>query len=1323
MKHQLCEFKVQVADTDGEPCIGNQDVTVQLVSVQDEVITHANIVSKTSAMYVVSFEPHKSGQHKINVTVNGKAIKGSPFSLFVTNIPHPQNCKALGNGIKQAEKHKESKFIVDVADADNEPCVTKQIITASLKSLTGSVINAVVVSKTTATYEVSYQPNKAGQHEFHVAINDMPINGSPFALLVHNIPDPFNNCKAVGNGVKEAEKGINTMFIVQLADADGEPCVTEQKVMALLKFLADGSVTNARVVKMTAATYEATYQPTKGGEHELIVKVNSTSIKGSPFKMFVCNSPHPQNCKAVGEGIQQAEKNKKSKCIVQLADVDGEPCITKQEVTVVLKCLADDSVVNVDVVSRTAAIYEASYLPSKSREHQLFVNVNGKPITGSPFPLLVSNIPHPQNCKAVGEGIQQAEKYKTSKFIIQLADVDGEPCITKQEVTVVLKCLADDSFTKLDVLNKTAATYEAIYQPSKSGEHQLLVEVNGKHISDSPFSLLVTNIPHPQNCKALGDGLKQAEKNVDSKFMVELADADDEPCVTKQVITAMLKSLAGSSIQASVVSKTTATYEVSYRPNKAGQHEFHVAVNDMPINGSPFALLVHNIPNPFNNCKAVGNGVKEAEKGINTMFIVQLADADGEPCVTEQKVTVALKSMADSSVTNARVVKMTAATYEATYQPTKGGEHELIVKVNSTSIKGSPFKMFVCNSPHPQNCKAVGEGIQQAEKNKKSKCIVQLADVDGEPCITKQEVIIVLNCLADDSVAKVDVVSRTAAIYEASYQPSKIGDHQLLVKVNGKSIKGSPFPLFVYNIPHPQNCKAVGDGIKSAEKNRKTKFIVQLADVDGEPCVTEQQVTVQIKCLADHSITEACIVKKTVDTYEAAYQPNKSGQHEIIVKVNGTPITSSPFSLCVNNFLALQMQSMSEHISYGPPAIYRLCAHGQDVMRDSRACNPCSDSDFENAVMCISTQFNNDPGCCDLQKVEKYAAIPGEYSPISPHLRRYFETRQESSDSRHSICHYDAKHHETSEVPNDILKQPKYSPAHAHRTIQQDFSKKQKDVEPDGAKMIQVTGFTTASQQRNLLQYQQTIRKLREAAVAFITSAHRRALCLSFRLHVPHDFVHMTSELHLTNPLNRRGDNVLHIAVKLSRSTGIQILQYLLQHNGIDALIVESNSEGINPLVLALKLCNLKVSAYLSEELIRSYGWSVAKKHISGVPIILLSTVKSKCEKRLSNGTMFELDHVKIYERFYHKEANDFQTTLYVPHIQDIPGSKHPELQFSPHVLENRIGSLRPNKPNSGDDKLKLLGPKHKTCSDSGSDSDSDSGSDSVALIVASLPF
>ena len=91
-------------------------------------------------------------------------------------------------------------------------------------------------------------------------------------------------------------------------------------------------------------------------------------------------------------------------------------------------------------------------------------------------------------------------------------------------------------------------------------------------------------------------------------------------------------------------------------------------------------------------------------------------------------------------------------------------------------------------------------------------------------------------------------------------------------------------------------------------------------------------------------------------------------------------------------------------------------------------------------------------------------------------------------------------------------------------------------------------------------------------------------------LHMPHDFIHMTSELHITSPPNYIGDNVLHTAVDLSEETGTAGFKTLLQHNDVDTLIIELNLEGDSPLHKAARLTNPAVFELLLEEACRSYG-------------------------------------------------------------------------------------------------------------------------------------
>ena len=101
-----------------------------------------------------------------------------------------------------------------------------------------------------------------------------------------------------------AETAQVARFEVHLADANGDPCTTPQRVVVMLKPFVSGSVIKARVVSKTPATYEVFYQPSVHGRHDLSVKVNGTPIQGSLFRVYVRQSLLGKPVRVIG-GLDQ----------------------------------------------------------------------------------------------------------------------------------------------------------------------------------------------------------------------------------------------------------------------------------------------------------------------------------------------------------------------------------------------------------------------------------------------------------------------------------------------------------------------------------------------------------------------------------------------------------------------------------------------------------------------------------------------------------------------------------------------------------------------------------------------------------------------------------------------------------------------------------------------------------------------------------------------------------------------------------------------------------------------------------------------------------
>ena len=122
-----------------------------------------------------------------------------------------------------------------------------------------------------------------------------------------------------------------------------------------------------------------------------------------------------------------------------------------------------------------------------------------------------------------------------------------------------------------------------------------------------------------------GPGLKSATAKEVSKFIVHTHDIHGQPPPVQQHVSAELKSLVdGSVLQATVVSQTPSTYELSYTPTTRGRHQLTVRVNNTEI--GTFQVFVKHPPTQL------GTPVRVIE-GVQPMYIA--VGDKGELFVTE----------------------------------------------------------------------------------------------------------------------------------------------------------------------------------------------------------------------------------------------------------------------------------------------------------------------------------------------------------------------------------------------------------------------------------------------------------------------------------------------------------------------------------------------------------------------------------------------------------------------------------------------------------------------------------------------------------------
>ena len=93
----------------------------------------------------------------------------------------------------------------------------------------------------------------------------------------------------------------------------------------------------------------------------------------------------------------------------------------------------------------------------------------------------------------------------------------------------------------------------------------------------------------------------------------------------------------------------------------------------------------------------------------------------------------------------------------------------------------------------------------------------------------------------------------------------------------------------------PRKCTAEGPGMKAAEVGKLAQFTVHIVYQNGWLCGEKQVVWAELKSVVNESVLHTQVTAKGRGVYEVAYTPLVRGRYTLIVKVNGTQISCSPF--------------------------------------------------------------------------------------------------------------------------------------------------------------------------------------------------------------------------------------------------------------------------------------------------------------------------------------------------------------------------------------------------------------------------------------------
>jgi len=361
-------FKIKSHDDHGNP-VKTGGAPFKAVVSGPENIGNVALVDNDDGTYDGSYVATKPGKYKVDITLDGKPIKNSPYHLTIENA-NAHKSWADGPGLKGGEQNKEGVFTIHSVDADGKPVKTGgDPFKVAVKGPKGP-IDPHIKDNNDGTYTVKYKPDGHGDHTIDVTLHDDHIKDAPFHVKIKPAPDAGKSW-AEGPGLEEAWDNEPAVFTIHSVDLEGNP---RKEGGDPFEVKIDGPAPcKPHVQDNNDGTYTVTYNPDAPGNYTVKVDLEGKPIKDSPFKVGCKAGTDVDNS---GFGIfsftvQARDKRGKNK------DFGGD------KFDVEIKG-PDDADIEVQTMDNTDGTYTAIYALSgddvKGKRFNIHAKLNGKTI-------------------------------------------------------------------------------------------------------------------------------------------------------------------------------------------------------------------------------------------------------------------------------------------------------------------------------------------------------------------------------------------------------------------------------------------------------------------------------------------------------------------------------------------------------------------------------------------------------------------------------------------------------------------------------------------------------------------------------------------------------------------------------------------------------------------------------------------------------------------------------------------------------------------------------------------------------------------------------
>ncbi|XP_076577758.1 filamin-C isoform X8 [Chaetodon auriga] len=821
------EFTIDARDA------GEGLLTVQILDPEGKP-KKANIRDNRDGTYTVSYVPDMTGRYTITIKYGGDEIPYSPYRIHALPTGDASKClvtvsiggHGLGSGIGPTIQIGEETVITVDAKAAGKGKVTCKVSTPD-----GAELDVDVVENADGTFDIYYTAPEPGKYVITIRFGGENIPNSPFHVVATD--DPISPVDGMEPMLRPFSLVIP--FTVQKGEITGEvrmpsgrtacPHITDNK---------DGTVT----VK---------YSPTERGLHEMDIKYDGNHIPGSPLQFYVdaINSGHVT---AYGPGLSHGTVNRPATFTIVTKDA-GEGGLSL--------AVEGPSKAEISCKDNKDGTCTVSYLPTAPGDYNIIVKFDDKHIPGSPF-----------TAKITGD-----DSMRTSQLNVGTA-TDVSLKITETDLSSLTASIRAPSGNEEPCLLKRLPNRHIgiSFTPKEVGEHVVSVKKNGKHVTNSPFKIMVgqSEIGDASKVKVYGQGLVEGQTFEVAEFIVDTRNAG---------YGGLGLSIEGpSKVDINCEDVEDGTCKVTYCPTEPGNYIINIKFADQHVPGSPFTVKVFGEGRMKESITRKRQAPSIATVGSTCDLNLKIPGEAGNQEMTAQVTSPGGKTE------DAEIIKGEDSTYSVRFIPQEMGAHTVNVKYRGQHVPGSPFQFTVgpLGEGGAHKVRAGGTGLDRG-----------VAGIPAEFSIWTREAGAGGLSIAVEGPSKAEITfeDRKDGSCGVAYVVQEPGDYEVSIKFNDEHIPDSPFIVPIATLSDDARRLTITSlqemGLKVGQE---ASFAVQLNGARG---------LIDAKIHTPSGAIEECHITELDDQHAIRFIPRENGVHSIDVRFNGSHVPGSPFKIRV----------------------------------------------------------------------------------------------------------------------------------------------------------------------------------------------------------------------------------------------------------------------------------------------------------------------------------------------------------------------------------------------------------------------------------------